>query len=154
MKARIPRLLHRPQLLLYLYLAIVLNLVLEIFSRRSLFGGLKYAFTHPFFFVFNIVIIWLTLSIALFVQRKLFVVIFVSIFWLGMGAANYILLSFRATPLGAVDFRNIPSAFAIMNVYLNKLDIILIVLLLLMLAVGTVYAWFKLPRYNARSLSR
>ena len=152
MKARLPRFLHQPQLLLYLYLAIVLNLILEIFSRRSLFGGLKYVFIHPVFFIFNIIIIWLTLSIALFVQRKLFVVTLVSVFWLGLGAANCILLSFRATPLGAVDFRNIPSAFTIMNIYLNKLEIILIVLLLLILAAGTVYAWFKLPRYKDRTL--
>jgi len=144
--------MRQPQLLLYLYLAFILNIFLEVLGRRSLLGGLTYFFTHPVFFALNTVILWLTLSVALLVQRKLFVVVLVSIFWLGLGVANCILLSFRVTPLGAVDFRNIASAFSIMNIYLNKTEIVFIALLLLAIAAGIVFAWFKLPRYKTRTM--
>ena len=60
----------------YILLPIVLEFLIEALSRKSLIAAVKYAINSPLLFAFNTLIIMLTLSIAMFFKREVFVCIF------------------------------------------------------------------------------
>ncbi|WP_426350845.1 LTA synthase family protein [Alloiococcus sp. CFN-8] len=130
-------------------LAFGLNLILEALSRRSLLEGIGYLFTHPVNFLYNFIIILLTLSLALLINRKLFAISLVTFLWLALGIADCILLGFRTTPLRAVDFRVFKSALKIASIYFTPLQIALIAAIIIAILSGIVYLWIKGPKHKA-----
>lgn len=90
----------------YLMMPVLLEIIIESLSRKSLISGIGYMFSSPVLFSFNALIIMLTLSVALFFKREIFVFITVAVVWLCFGVANFVILHFRVTPFSAVDFYN------------------------------------------------
>lgn len=133
-------------------LSLILNLIVEMLSRRSVLAGISHMVTHPLIFVYNSLIILLTLSLAMFTKRKLFAYIIISDIWLILGLANCVLLGLRTTPLGAIDFLNISTALQVMKYYISSFEIVLIALLLVLLVVGIVLLWFKMPKQKTNYL--
>lgn len=129
-----------------IFLALTINLLLEILGRRSVFGALRYLFASPFAFLCNTLIILLTLTIALFFKRRVFFMTAISTVWILLGIANCILLGFRTTPLSPVDFRIVQTAFQVIDYYLDAFDFILILLLLGAVGVSGVILWRKAPK--------
>lgn len=137
-------------------MALCLNLIVEILSRRSILEGLGYFMENPFVFVVNAMIIFLTLSISFLFKRRMFFLIAISAVWLGLGIANFIILGHRNTPLGALDFKLLKSVFSILNVYLSTTQMVLIgAALVVVLTIATV-SWKKAPKEkgsHVRSIS-
>ncbi|MGM9973213.1 MAG: sulfatase-like hydrolase/transferase [Clostridiaceae bacterium] len=129
-------------------LAFGLNIILESLSRRSIFNGIGYLFTHPVNFLYNYLIILLTISLALLIKRKLFAISLVSFLWLVLGIADCILLGFRTTPLRAVDFRVFKSALSIATIYFTPIQIVLIIAIILSVIAGIIYLWIKGPKHK------
>ncbi len=127
-------------------LAFLLNLIIEMLSRKSMILGLKHMIFSPHVFLYNVSFILCTLSISFLFKRRYFVVLLVSAVWLGLGITNRVLLSYRTTPLGAIDFKIVKSALSIMPVYLNIFEIIVIGALTLLAVALIVFLWFKLPK--------
>ena len=134
------------QVLSCVILAFLLNLTIEMLSRKSMFLGLKHMIFSPHVFIYNALFILCTISISFLFKRRYFVVMLISTIWLGLGITNRVLLSYRTTPLGAIDFKIVKSALSIMPVYLNIFEIIAIVALTILAVALIVYAWFKLPK--------
>lgn len=69
----------------YLMMPVLLEIIIESLSRKSLISGIGYMFSSPVLFSFNALIIMLTLSVALFFKREIFVFITVgsrmALFW-------------------------------------------------------------------------
>lgn len=135
------------QLLIY---SVLLVLVLEMLNRRSILKGLCYIFINPLMFLFNFLIILLTLSISILFKKKNFIMIMVSMIWIVLGVVNYVLLFFRTTPLTAMDFYLLQSVKGIISLYLNTFQIILIVLLFVALILGMIIFWRKSKKYRAQ----
>ncbi len=133
---------------LYVILPVVLDLIIECLSRKSLIAGVKYMVSEPALFFFNVLIIMLTVSIAKFFQREIFVLSLISIIWLLFGVANFVILHFRVTPFSAVDFTLISSAISVSGHYLTPLNFAMIILAFVMLVVGVVCLFRKAPRYR------
>lgn len=74
---------------------------------------------QPFLFLFNVLIIMLTLSVAMYFKREIFVLVFMSVVWLLFGIVNFVILHFRVTPFSAVDFTLISSAISVSGHYLT-----------------------------------
>ena len=146
MKEKLPEV--KKFILLYVLLPIVLDLIIECFSRKSLIAGMKYMLSEPALFCFNVLIIMLTISIAKFFQREIFVLSLISMIWLLFGIANFVILHFRVTPFSAVDFTLISSAISVSGHYLTPLNIAMILLALVMLVVGVVCLFRKAPKYD------
>ncbi|MGM9973369.1 MAG: LTA synthase family protein [Clostridiaceae bacterium] len=146
----INRLYERP-LLLCITLSLLLNLVIESLSRRSIIGGFVHLFTHPANFLYNSLIILLTLSLALLIKRRTFALSLVTFGWLGLGIADCIIRGFRTTPLRAVDFRVIKSAISLINIYFNPLELVLIIAAIALVIAGIVYIWIKAPKQRSYS---
>ena len=125
-------------------MALAINLILEMFGRRSVTGGLAHLLLHPYIFLINALIIFVTLMPAFPLSRRTFVYSCVSVVWLILGITNFVLLGMRTTPLAAIDFGLIVSCFGIIEVYLNLFQIVLI-------AAGIVLVLFGLYRLFRRT---
>lgn len=106
--------------------AVILNLLLEMLSRRSPIEGLLFLVLHPYIFFINALILFCTLMLAMLFARRTFFLTVISVIWLALGIANCVILGLRNTPLAAIDFGLALSCFSIITVYLNVFEIILI----------------------------
>lgn len=140
------------QVILCITLSFLLNLIIEMLSRKSMILGLKHMIFSPHVFLYNVLFILCTLSISFLFKRRYFVMMLVSAIWLGLGITNRVLLSYRTTPLGAIDFKIVKSALSIMTVYLSIFEIILIIALFAIAVALIVYAWFKMPKHKPNYL--
>jgi len=145
--------LDRRPVLQCVSMSIILNLVVEILSRRSVITGVGFLCSEPLLFIFNTAIIMLTLLVSLACKRRYFVQIAVSVIWLGLGVTNCVLLGFRTTPLAAIDFQLFLSVASIVFKYLKPVQLILIVLAALCVVAGLVLAWFKTPKRKPKYLT-
>ncbi len=144
------RMLERKPVLTICILALIIDLLIEILSRHSVADGIVYMITNPVVFVYNSMIIALTLSISQLFKRKTFVLTLISVLWLALGITNFYLLGLRTTPLSATDFFLIRSVYLIIAVYLTPVQVIMIVAALILAIVFIVFIFMKLPKQNVR----
>lgn len=130
--------------------SVALCIVIECLCRRSAFGGFVYIFTSPLLFVFNSLIILLTLSPSLLIKRRYFYIAVLLATWLGLGIANCVVLGYRITPIGFIDIILMESVWSIIHVYLTVWQIILIAVAIIAALAGCVVIWKKLPRHKVR----
>lgn len=121
--------------------SLFLGIILEILHRQSLTGVFVFAFEKPMVFIYNLLIIFVTLSISLFFKRKNFVFGILSFTWFVLGVCNFVILFFRRTPLSSDDFLLITSLFNIITIYLTPIQIGLIVLAVLVSLFIIFRAW-------------
>ncbi|PKM51778.1 MAG: arylsulfatase [Firmicutes bacterium HGW-Firmicutes-7] len=138
--------LNKHPILQLLIFSVVLIFMLEMLSRRSIFKGLSFIIANPLMFIFNMLIILLTLSVTMMFSRKSFLLILIMTLWFGLGLINSVLLGFRTTPLAAIDFYILKSVFGIIHIYLNTFQIILILLSVGVVIFAMVLLWKKLPK--------
>ena len=130
-------------------LAIVLNLIIETLGRYStagITGGLKFMVSDPIVFLYNALLIFTTLCIASVFKRRAFVFTIVSIFWLGVGIINGMILMQRMTPFTVKDLSNLGDGLTIATNYLKTWQIVAIVIALVAALVGLIFLFFKGPR--------
>ena len=73
----------------YIGVPVILELVIESLNRKSVTGCIQYMLERPLLFIFNTLIIMLTVSIALFFKREIFVFTTISVVWLIFGIVNF-----------------------------------------------------------------
>lgn len=138
----------------YLFVPVLLEIVIESLSRKSLISGIGYMFKSPVLFSFNTLIIMLTLSVALFFKREIFVFISIAIVWLCFGIANFVILHFRVTPFSAVDFTMIKTAVSVSGHYLTILNISMMCVAVCVLAFAMIVLYKRAPRHHKRNHKR
>ncbi|MDE6851195.1 MAG: LTA synthase family protein [Lachnospiraceae bacterium] len=139
----------------YVLLPFILEIVIESLSRKSIVSTAGYMVRNPLIFIFNTLIIMLTLSIAMFFKREIFVLSAVSMVWLVFGVANFVILQFRVTPFSAVDFTLITSAIKVSSHYFNIFTIAMMIVAVIVLFGGMVGLFRKAPvndRYSHKRL--
>ncbi|MGN1127436.1 MAG: hypothetical protein ACI4T6_00615, partial [Candidatus Flemingiibacterium sp.] len=127
-------------------IAVLIDLLLEILGRRSLTGAFGYLAEHPVMFLYNSLIILFTLSLCLLAKKRLTLLLFVSAVWIGLGAANFILLGYRSSPLSAIDFTIVKSAIGLFTLYLSPVQIALIILLAAAFIALMILLYVKCPK--------
>ena len=132
------------------YLALIINLVVEVLNKDAFLNTIKRIFLQPHIMIYNSLIISVTLSITLLVKRRILVAFIISSLWVAFGITNYVLLIFRTTPFTAVDLTLISEAIPMIKRYLNPLVIILIILGFVALIVAIIYAFMKAPTYKGK----
>ncbi len=129
-----------------LWLAPLLNLILETLSRRSLAGVFVQIWEYPFFFALNSIVIFLTLLPSLFFRRRHFARLLAVVIWLALGITNCILIGYRTSPLTASDIRTLPSVWSITLVYMSLWELLLIAVAIAALVFLMVLAFRRLRR--------
>jgi len=127
-------------------IALALTLVIEILSRRSVVGGLLHMVYNPMVFIYNAIIILCTLSLSMLFSKKRFFIFTLSFLWLLLGITNCVVMTFRSTPLVAVDFLLIISAWPIIDMYLDFWHIVLIVALFVFVTILIIKLWKSSPK--------
>ena len=107
--------------------AVLINLYIEEFARLTTgpIEGIKWAVTHPVIFLYNTLIIFATMTIALLFKRRRFVWFIVSVVWLALGTANGVILMSRMTPFTLYDLQNFADGLTIATTYFSRIQIIL-----------------------------
>ena len=134
-------------------ISVFLVFVIEVLSRHSLVDALAFVLFTPHLFVYNCIIIGLTLTPAFLFRKKDFMLLLLSIIWLGLGVANSCVLMFRITPLGAVDIALLESVMDIFDRYLQKWQIVLVGTLVVGLIALIIRLWIKAPKHPVKYLS-
>lgn len=137
---------------LYIGLSFVLNLIIELCSRGSFSSLFWHITSYPLFFVFNCLFICTTLMIAQFFRRKLFLVIFISLLWLALGFINAYVLTYRVTPLCAIDFFILQISWNFIGGYVNTIQLILIGLAAALLIFLLILGYRRLPQSPVKYL--
>lgn len=132
--------------------AVFLNYVLECLSRRSLFEIFRVLAEDPATVFLNVAVIMLTLSVSMLLKQKMVMIGVVSVLWLAFGIANFIVLSYRASPLTAIDLVLIRSVFSVLWVYFRPYELVLMALGILAVIVLLVWLWKKVPRVTVRPM--
>ena len=112
--------------------AVAIELYIEVFARITTapLEGFRWAVTHPVVFLYNTLIIFATMTIALLFRRRRFVWFIVSVIWLSLGTANGVILMNRMTPFTLYDFTNFTDGLTIATTYFSKVQIILFLIAL------------------------
>ncbi len=141
---------------LCIVLSFLLNISIECAARHSLLGGFLYFSKHPFYFIYNVFLIFFTYLISLVFKRRIFSISVVSIWWIVACIVNSVLIHFRHTPFIAADFFIIKSALGIMDVYLSLSQLVLIGVLIVVGITSLIYIFikekFKRPDYQKLSV--
>lgn len=132
----------------YIGVPLILELVIESLNRKSVTGCIQYMLERPLLFIFNTLIIMLTVSIALFFKREIFVFTTISVVWLIFGIVNFVILQFRVTPFSAVDITLLESAISVSGHYLNPLNIAMIFLAAVLVVVSIICLYRKAPKHT------
>lgn len=134
----------------YFLLACGLNLFLETLSRHSIWKALVFIFQSPMVFLYNVSIIFVTLSLVLFAKRKVFATVFVCAVWIASGFANFIVLCFRTTPFSAVDILMIRNVMTMLDKYLSKWQMVLSGIGIVFVIALLVYLYIHLPKSESK----
>lgn len=132
----------------YIGVPVILELAIESLNRKSVTGCIQYMLERPLLFIFNTLIIMLTVSIALFFKREIFVFTTISVVWLIFGIVNFVILQFRVTPFSAVDITLLESAISVSGHYLNPLNIAMIFLAAVLVVVSIICLYRKAPKHT------
>lgn len=142
------KLLNRHPLVFFAVISILENLIIESLSRHSLIKGIMHIFTSPLAFFVNSLIIMLTLSFALLFKRRVFGLVMLSMPWLICGIVNCVLLSFRVTPLGAMDFQI--ARISVILMYLTPWQRILLYCAVGIFVSGVITLWVLGPKISGK----
>ena len=109
-------------------------------------------FLHHFFkaFLYNALIISVTLSPCFLFKRRLFAFSLASLIWIILGIANNFLIKFRETPLTFADLRMIKSGIELSEQYLSKNSIMLIASLFIVLIIVLSFIFFKCKKVKVK----
>ncbi|MCI8464894.1 MAG: LTA synthase family protein [Lachnospiraceae bacterium] len=128
----------------------VLNFLVEILSRRSLFQALIFMVTRPHMFFYNTCIIFWCFSLLILVKRRLFLGTVISVVWLLLGVVNLVLLGCRVTPFNGADLRLTKDAMTIAGKYLTWWHLVFMAVGGVILVAALVILFRRLPRQEGR----
>ena len=134
-----------PLFSLLLYTFILLFLI-ESFSRGGILITFQYIKGNFNTYIYNSLIILLTLLPFILLKKRIFYISFISIVWILLALVNNILLTLRGTPLTGSDFGMIKNAIELIPKYLSISSIIIISLLLLLLVVCFALMYIKINK--------
>lgn len=136
---------NRKVLCLNFITAFALNLFLEYMERKSVEEVLSFINERTFVFLFNMMILFLCLSVVFIARKKIFCYAVITAGWGLIGLTNGIVLNGRKTPFTALDLTVAKSTLPVLNSYLELWQIILLVVLLIVGVIGLVCLYLYSP---------
>ena len=114
-------------LLIMAIIALLINLYMEWFARltTSPVECFRWAFSSPLVFLYNALIIFVTLTFALIFKRRRFALFIISLIWIMLGSVNGMILMSRMTPFTLYDLQNFADGLTIATTYYSVGQLIL-----------------------------
>lgn len=129
-----------------LLLSLFLSVVIESAGRGSLWNCLNFIGQDPLIFLYNTMIIFVTLIPAILFRRRIFAWLLISSVWLALGITNGVILSFRMTPFTVTDMALLENGLSILPNYLTTGEMILAGLACLLLLAVFVLVFLFAPK--------
>jgi len=126
-------------------IALVMNLWVELFGRKTVGGLFDFLWKNPLVFLLNTVLFLVPFLMVLFTRRKIFWTMILVVLELLMGIVNGVLLIFRTTPLTASDLRLVKYASSLLTTYLSWWQIVLGGAALILVLILIVITWKMAP---------
>ena len=133
-----------------LFISVFEVVLLEMLGRRSLLSPFVFIFHNPLVFLYNILIVYFTLSLALLFKRRGFAMGLIFLLWTAVGIINFVLLGYRITPFSAIDFIMFSDVLSMFNIYFNLVQRIAIVLGIILFIIIIVLAFLKIPKIKGK----
>lgn len=127
-------------------ISLLLTFIVDCISRGSFTESINFISNKSFTFLFNALIISLTLSITLLTKRRTFSYSVISTIWIIAAIGNNVLLNLRGTPLTGSDLKLIKSGLKIINNYMSKKEIIYIVIALFFIIALLIFIFIFAPK--------
>lgn len=130
--------------------AMLLEFMIESFSRHSIIKGFKFMVGSPLVFSYNTLLIFMTFMIVYLFRRRVFVRLGLSAIWLYGGYMNGTVLSNRVTPFTAQDIKLLEDLVDILDKYMSP-DKLIANVALVVIAITILYLlWKKGPKYQGK----
>ena len=123
---------------------------IEAISRHSIWEAISFLTERPLVFLYNTFLIFTTTLIVYLFRRRVFWRVILTIFWMGLGIINGVLLSTRVTPFTGPDLHMITDAFEIADRYLPPFFFWVVVVLAVMAVLALILLFIKGPRYKGK----
>ncbi len=131
----------------FILLPFFVNIIVESFEYKKLFGGMQKLIEQPYVFLCNTLIVMVTFSVGIFFRRyRYFWVVIVSLIWILLGFANYLLLCNRVLPLTVYDLQLLDQVSAMMKRYFNPVTLALVSLGVITVLLGLIILFFRMPK--------
>lgn len=127
----------------WILLALCLNLICDILNQRSIIEAVMRMFTKPLNFIYNSLLILITIAFCNIFKKRKFAISICLLLWLAVAITNFVVQSFRNTPFSFIDLIILPVVFSAFNNYLNIFEVLLIILLIVSVIVGLVFLYKK-----------
>ena len=135
---------------LQMFGVMVLYFVIEAISRHSVSEAFNYMTERPLVFLYNSFLIFTTTMLVYLVRRRVFMRVLLTIFWLGLGIINGVLLANRVTPFTGPDLHLITDAVKIANKYLSPFFFVIVMIIAMLVLIAMVILFVKGPRYRGK----
>ena len=142
--------MNRLSLPLQFLLACVINFLIEVVSRLSLFEAWDYLVGTPLVFLYNAFMIFTTFMIVYLFRRRVFARILLSVFWLFLGICNGYLLTKRVTPFNAQDLKVLSDALELTGNYFNTFELIMIIIGVVAVVFWVVSMWRRGGQFTGK----
>lgn len=131
-----------------LFIAVLFAFVADVLNTRSLTDAVVRTLVYPQISLMNFLLILITVSISCFFKRQLFATVMCCFPWIVVVVGNFLVQSYRSTPMSAVDFALIPSFLGILDYYFKPWQIVLFSIALLLLLASLVLLFLKSKKYR------
>ena len=142
--------LNKYSLLFHAIGSVIIELFIESFSRHSAAAGIAFMVESPLVFLYNSLLIFMTLMIVYLFRRRAVLRLAISAIWIYGGYMNGTVLSNRVTPFTAQDIKLLEDLADILDKYMSP-DKLLMNVLLVVGAIAILYLfWKKGPKYQGK----
>ncbi len=132
------------------FIALILNIVVEALSRHSLFAAFAFMTERPGAFFYNVLILFVFLSVAIFFKAERRVYFIVGGAWFAVAFINAIILINRMTPFTTKDLTVLGEGLSILTNYISIPQLILICVGIIAGVVGLRYLLNKIRPHRKR----
>lgn len=130
--------------------SMIIELMIESFSRHSAAAGFAFMVDRPLVFLYNSLLIFMTLMIVYLFRRRVVLRLTISAIWIYGGYMNGTVLSNRVTPFTAQDIKLLEDLADILDKYMSPDKLLMNVLLVVGVIAILYLLWKKGPKYQGK----
>lgn len=144
--------MNRFSILFHALLSCFLVFIIEVFSRRSLSSAITFIGGHTLAYLYNSLIIFVSLSLVYFFRRRALARVIIGGLWLFLGIINGCILAQRVTPFGYTDLKMVTDLLTMQNTnYFTAGQALLAVIGVLAFIGFCVWLWAKGPKFQGKT---
>ena len=144
--------MNRFSIIFHIILACFLTFIIEFISRRDLRSTLTFMDAHTWAYLYNSLIIFVSLSIVYFFRRRALARVIISGLWLFLGIINGCILAQRVTPFGYTDLKMVTDLLTMQNTnYFTAGQALIAVIGVAAFIAFCIWLWAKGPKFQGRS---